>query len=79
MNNYVDELLVEMWIGDGTWGTFGVIVNKSAYTIKALEVLKEMHEMLCVSLSIDDAISILLQNGYVLKVMTQLQTVKGSL
>ena len=67
MNNYVDELLVEMWVGDGTWGTFGVIVNKSAYTIKALEVLKEMHKMLCVSLSTDDAISILRENGYVLK------------
>lgn len=67
MDNFVDELLIRMWVGDGTWGDFGVIVNKSAYTIKALEVLKEMYEMLCVSLSIDDAISILNQNGYALK------------
>lgn len=67
MNNYVNELMITMWIGDGTCGEFGVIVNKSAYTIKALEALKEMHEMLCVSISINDAISILLQNGYALK------------
>lgn len=67
MNNYVDELMIRMWIGNGTWGDFGVIVNRSAYTIKALEVLKKMHEMLCVSLSINDAISILKQNGYALK------------
>lgn len=67
MNDYVDELMIRMWIGDGTWGDFGVIINKSAYTIKALEALKEMHEMLCVSISINDAISILQQNGYALK------------
>jgi hypothetical protein len=67
MDNFVDELLIRMWVGDGTWGDFGVIVNRSAYTIRALEVLKKMHRMLCVSLSIDDAISILQQNGYALK------------
>lgn len=67
MNNFVDELLIRMWIGNGTWGDFGVIVNRSAYTIRALEALKEMYRMLCVSLSIDDAISILQQNGYALK------------
>lgn len=67
MDNFVDELLIRMWVGDGTWGDFGVIINKSAYTIKALEALKEMHEMLCVSISINDAISILQQNGYALK------------
>lgn len=77
MNDYVDELMIRMWIGDGTWGDFGVIINKSAYTIKALEALKEMHEMLCVSISINDAISILQQNEYALKGDTDVSECKG--